>query len=153
MKRRKPEQAQPRLLAPQPVFDRRQRLAITAMRQAGYWGDRRHRDPCADLLLVRMGLQLSNQQNRWGYQISNPMHYDILTRHPELDDAEPGPAWLSRVYTTREDRMPLTLATASARLQQRLEQHKRLHPEAFGPQRTTDQPAQAETHGQQELFA
>lgn len=152
MKRRKPEPAQPRLLAPQPTFDRRQRQAITAMKQAGYWGDRRHRDPAADLLLVRMGLQLSNQQKRWGYQISNPMHYDILTRHPELDDAEPGLAWLSRVYTAREDRMPLTLATARARLQERLEKSKRERPEAFGLRRTTYQPAQAEVPGQQELF-
>ena len=156
MTRRRPEQAQARLLEPRPVFDRRQRLAMAAVHAAGYWSGRRGWDAGADLLLVRMGLQLNNRLQRWGYQVSNPRHFDLLQRVPEIDDAEPGPAWLRRVYTLREDRMPLTLPSARALLEEKARMHDLQFsgapaaPAAQGPGHET--PPALEL-AQQELFA
>lgn len=156
MTRRRPEQAQPRLLEPRPVFDRRQRLAMAAVHAAGYWSGRRGWDAGADLLLVRMGLQLNNRLQRWGYQVSNPRHFDLLQRVPEIDDAEPGPAWLRRVYTARDDRMPLTLPSARAHL----EEQARMRDLQFtgAPEAPTARDPARETTpaielAQQELFA
>lgn len=144
--------AQQKLLAPRPVFDRRHRAAMAAVRAAGYWSGHRHWDTGADLLQVRMGLQLSNRANRWGYQVSNPPYYEMLLRNPAMDDGEPGPAWLRRVYTLHPHRLPLTLASARAHLEERQREHMRRCPEAFGLRRAVETPPPA-VPAQPDLFA
>lgn len=156
MTRRRPEPAQARLLEPRPVFDRRQRLAMAAVSATGYWSGRRGWDAGADLLLVRMGLQLNNRLQRWGYQVSNPRYFEVLQRAPQLDDAEPGQAWLRRVYTARDDRMPLTLSSARAHIEEKARMRELQFsgapetPTAQGPERKT---TPAMELAQQELFA
>lgn len=93
--------AQP-VLAPvyvRPTFDAREQAAMRAFRAAAYSGQRGRPKPGDfDPLHLRMGMRMNCIHNRAGWVVSNPLHDQLLCRHPHLDESLPGPGWLHMLY-------------------------------------------------------
>lgn len=146
--KRRPTQPEPLPIERMPAYrpSRRELAAIGRLHEQWHH-PRQHQG--LDPLELRLAWQAILKRNRPGFVVSNPLHHQLLLRLPDLDDSQPGPAWMFKVYRRHWDL--LTLPRARAVLQAR---NDAIEAQIRRDRQPTPPPAAPQpVQPQQELFA